>query len=166
MNIHNFVKAHWVSAEAWPRVRARLEDLRLHTPRSVNPFSSWSAVPDNDGWALITEQDWVPWPNLAQIMAHTHALRRIQIAQKLLALTAQWRRAGFIHGDLSPNNILVVHPEGDSPRLVAVDWVLDLQSREGTPRYVPEALAWQRKNHDHDEAAARIIASELGHRPF
>ena len=166
MKDHCFTKAHWIKARDWPHIHGRLEDVRMRPLPGVHPLRAWSAVPDGAGWALITEQDWLPWPSLSQVAAHAHPLRRIQLAQKLLALTEFWQTKGFIHGDLSPNNILVVSERSMAPRLIAVDWVLNLKSREGTPRYVPPSLAQRNKCMEHDVAAAQLIAQELGHRPF
>jgi hypothetical protein len=165
MSGHSYIKAYRIRRNAWRRVRARLERWRDSPPHAVNVITDWSAQRDGRDWAVVTEQPWQPWPNLGQALPHLHCLEKRLIADQLLAMVGRWREEGFVHGDLSPQNLLLLREGGHSPRILAVDWVMDLESREGTPRYVPEHLAWLLKTHEHDRAAARLIAAELGHRP-
>jgi hypothetical protein len=143
-------------------VQQRLEDLRLQPPPQVQVIEQWTAVADGEGFALITEQRRLPLPSLASMACELSEGRRLRLVDELRALAGLWRSRGFIHGDISPSNLLIT---GDD-RIVAVDWVLDLRSREGTPRYVPASLAHKMKDFAHDEAAVLQIATALCRRPF
>jgi hypothetical protein len=73
---------------------------------------------------------------------------------RLLEPLAVWRAKGFVHGDLSPANILV-EPGG---ALWFVDWLVDLDSFAGTPRYsAPPVYRFGRHDFETDAFAAREI---------
>ena len=67
-----------------------------------------------------------------------------------------WKREGFIHGDLSLRNMLVNFDRGPV-RLWFIDWITDLNSFEGTPRYASSEVYRGRRSHDSDRYAIEQI---------
>ncbi|MBI3543872.1 MAG: hypothetical protein HY075_11420 [Deltaproteobacteria bacterium] len=73
-------------------------------------------------WRLIAARELAPAPALALAGELERALRR-------------WRVEGFVHGDLSPRNILVARERPELAVPWFIDWTVDLSSFAGTPRF-------------------------------
>jgi predicted unusual protein kinase regulating ubiquinone biosynthesis (AarF/ABC1/UbiB family) len=70
-----------------------------------------------------------------------------------------WSICGFIHGDLSPANILY-HPQTPQ-KLYFIDWLLDLRKPAGTPRYCEPRLLFCKNNAEKDQYAMAKIIKEI-----
>ncbi|MBI2604853.1 MAG: phosphotransferase [Deltaproteobacteria bacterium] len=142
-----FKRVH-VSRESLGRVLLRLERIRTYPPARIARLHSYRWLGD--------------FIELRMEEIHGHTLREFTRANAIAALRGQigetlskWLAQGFIHGDLSPTNILVAAEM--KPEVRFVDWVSDLESFEGTPRYAsPETFAG-RRSHDSDVYAASKI---------
>lgn len=75
----------------------------------------------------------------------------------LVKAVQEWRSQGFVHGDLSPRNILI---DFNHRALFFVDWVLDLESFEATPQYAAKEVYQKRRTWFSDYYAAAIICRE------
>ncbi|MGE4234046.1 MAG: RIO1 family regulatory kinase/ATPase [Bacteriovoracia bacterium] len=79
------------------------------------------------------------------------------MAEEILEITRQWRIQNFVHGDLSLRNLIYWKDQ-----LWAIDWVLDLDRRQGTPLFWNGILP---KTHSTDDFSAKQIASILRSNP-
>lgn len=75
-------------------------------------------VPDGEPLFLV-------WPGLS-------LAQRREVEETAWTAVSSWEHCGFVHGDISTRNILVCVA---GLRVWFIDWVLDLESREGTPRF-------------------------------
>lgn len=81
------------------------------------------------------------------------------IAIKIKESLFCWSKLGFIHGDLSPRNILI----NTKPflQIYFIDWVLDLQSFIATPYYSNQEVYKGKRSLSSDQYAARKIVEWL-----
>jgi serine/threonine protein kinase len=56
------------------------------------------------------------------------------IAKVLIKTLSAWRNIDFVHGDLSPRNILVLKNQS-LLKIAVIDWLIDLKNFSGTPKY-------------------------------
>ncbi len=148
-----------VSYESLERALLRLERVRADPPTRIARLHSYRRLGD--------------FIELRMEEIHGHTLCEFSSTNAIATLRGQideilsiWRLHGFIHGDLSPTNILVTvsseHTRPEMrleirPEVWFVDWVADFKSFEGTPRYAsPETFAG-RRSHDSDAYAVLKI---------
>lgn len=72
-----------------------------------------------------------------------------------------WNRNGFVHGDLSPRNILLDTRTGMG--VWCIDWIVDLQSYECTPRYASLEVLKGLRSTQSDRHAFDTILKSWGH---
>lgn len=117
------------------RVLNRVFSIRLSPPDGVAPIRS-HRLRENCVVLSISE---------VTLLKPTQTdLERFTSASKRLLQT--WRKNGFVHGDLSPNNL-----GWDGKTIFAFDWLADLNSRAGTPAYSHPKVA--RGIHDFESDA-------------
>lgn len=84
------------------------------------------------------------------------------LCSELQKQTLIWQKQGFVHGDLSPRNVLVATPRSSKiPRLWFVDWVLDLKSYEATPAYASRDVYQRNRSWRSDEYALDRMIRQL-----
>lgn len=137
------------------RVSRRLERIRADPPAHVARLYSYR----HRGEAVELRMEEIHGQTLHEF-AHTNAITMLR--SQFDRTLSKWRTQGFIHGDLSPANILVAASSGITRREAGseawfIDWVADLEGFEGTPRYAsPETFAG-RRSHDSDAHAVTEI---------
>lgn len=148
---NNLVKWRRLTPNSIPRIAQRLSEIRDHGPVNVPRLISYGF--SGDLARLETER--VPGTPLK-----TSRIAQDQLLQVLAALSSQvelWRRDGFVHGDLSPRNILVDASSG-RPQLWFIDWIVDLEGFEATPLYASPEVMNGRRSHDSDCYAIERIS--------
>jgi serine/threonine protein kinase len=80
-----------------------------------------------------------------------------KVQAELLSALQDWRRKNFVHGDLSPRNILV-----DANGMPwCTDWLLELRSYEGTPKYASDEVFSGNHSFSSDHFALHRIFAEF-----
>lgn len=74
-------------------------------------------------------------------------------------ILAQWKKEGFVHGDLSPSNLIY-----DGKELWCIDWLVDLDTYRGTPRYASHEVFRGKHTHTSDEYAFCKMVGEFSKR--
>jgi Ser/Thr protein kinase RdoA (MazF antagonist) len=152
------VKWRHVPFAAQARVSARLAALRANPPAGVPPLHSYGWLAQGGaGSRLRLSLGLVSGVPLAVCLPALGASTRLEVSEALRALLESWRKVGFVHGDLSPRNILV---DVRRAEVWCIDWILDLKGFEATPRYAAPAVFQGRRSHDTDRfALAEILKS-------
>ena len=123
----------------------RLFELKLSAPARIPPLVSYGFT---SGLVRI-EHRRVQGRPLLSVSRLLSPEARLRLGRELRATIADWRSNGFVHGDLTPRNILVeTGPEG--PRAWFVDWILDLSSFEGTPQFAASEVWEGRRSAESD----------------
>lgn len=84
---------------------------------------------------------------------------RKRVATRINALAdylIQWKKLGFVHGDLSPRNIVI-----GKQSLWCVDWLVDINSFAGTPAFASPKILKTGHTHETDLYAFRQILSTI-----
>lgn len=140
-----------------PNVTRRLKAMRGTLIPGIAPLEDF-------GWAgetlrLVIHE--IPRANvLDQVWDTLSAGARSELIHKLAIYVESWARFGFIHGDLSPNNILIESHIWNKTLsgIWFTDWILDLNSFEGTPLFsAPEAYFGVRTPSSDRHSLNRII---------
>jgi tRNA A-37 threonylcarbamoyl transferase component Bud32 len=99
----------------------------------------------------------VPGIPLARALPELSRGSRARLGRALIETASQWHRLGFVHGDLSPRNILVTRPASSSCSWF-IDWVVDPTTFEATPAFsAPGLLGDQRSCASDSYAIKRIL---------
>lgn len=139
----------------------RLRSIRLQPPLNVPALISYAFVERGAGRAVLRlEFERVsgrPLQSSAEF-SRTHPLRT-QLLAAVNKSVENWKQIGFVHGDLSPRNILLdLHPQtGRLNRVWFIDWIVDLKGFEATPRYAAPEVFQGRRSVLTDQYAIDII---------
>lgn len=71
---------------------------------------------------------------------------------------ARWQIESFVHGDISPRNILVQIEDGRPIKLYFIDWIIDLDSKVGTPMYAAPEVYEGKHTPDSDRFAIEKVS--------
>lgn len=123
------IKCHSIPPERRGPVDLRLAGVRETRPAAVVVVDHWFWCDHRLYSVQRFEDRAVP---LAKLKRPERAL-----LVDLFDLQRQWATVGFVHGDLSPSNLLVT-PDGT---LLAVDWLPDLRCFSGTPAFASPLVA-------------------------
>lgn len=150
-----------LAAEAVPSASVRLKQLIDRPPSGVPRLLDFGWSGATPGKPLLRlETEWVPGASLFQVRNLLRSRDLRKIATQLRRQAAIWQAEGFVHGDLSPSNILVQRHNGENAVLRFVDWVVDLNGFEATPRYAaPEVFAGRRSFASDRYAIREILKS-------
>lgn len=150
------------SLNALNRAIPRLQRMGENPPRSVPRLISFGLLADNQSPIIRLVTPHVRGLNLFQIMNETCSNEKKQIARELRCLSKIWQSQNFVHGDLSPRNIIVELLQGKLIRIWCIGWVLDLKSFEATPYYSSKDVFYGNRSFLSDDfAIERIIKCHL-----
>lgn len=147
----------WVDIEgrSADRITRRLCHLAFHPPSGVPRIRSYGLGSDS---RLRIELERVPGRSLHSCLGQLSHQDRCELARRLSRQLAIWRGEGFVHGDLSLRNILIERqPHGPLKRVWFIDFIFDLESRQGTPQFASPDVAKGVHSHDSDRYSIEQI---------
>ena len=142
------VKWQHIQPNVEKRICQRLAQIMKVQPLGVPALLSfgWSST----NGLLRLEIERVPGIRLFDL----HFPIPLNIIQLLEGALVSWQSIGFIHGDLSPRNILV---DIDAKQVWFVDWVLDLSGFKGTPKYASKEVFLGKRSFESDQFALEHV---------
>ena len=142
------------------RISDRLDHIYKTTPHNVAKLNCFGLINDAANQCVKFRIEFLKlkMPNLASVCNLLSTSQRKRIKGSFYHSLKLWRKSGFIHGDLSPRNILI---DFTTEQVYFVDWILDLESFEATPQYASKEVYLKRRTWFSDHYSADIICSEL-----
>lgn len=151
------IKWKIVDREARTRVAERLKKISTSDIVCIPTLFSF-------GWTenrLRLETEFVPGTSLSLLSIKDEASFASKLAGPLFACLRQWQRSGFVHGDLSPSNIIVEMKKDKITQIHCIDWTLDLEGFEATPRYAAPEVYEGIRDCRTDEYAVQLILNSF-----
>jgi eukaryotic-like serine/threonine-protein kinase len=152
---------------------------KLHHPNIVSIFD---VIERDEPWLIL---EYVPSRSLAGILTERHALPPAEVAAigaQVAAALAAAHRAGVVHRDVTPGNVLIAHPSEDDPlgpvvklgdfgisRAISTPTLTATGVLIGTPAYfAPETARGEGTDSRTDvySLGATLYAATEGHPPF
>lgn len=157
-----YIKLQCIHASKLDHVKNRILDIfNSKIPNLQKPNRCLFKKYSNNLAIVKLEFKWLEYMNLTQLI-HFRLLKNNEYLKKTICEQIQnsiqtWKSDfNFIHGDISPNNILI-----HNNQIIFIDWLLNLHSYTGTPNYSSESVYKGIHNFDSDSYAAVKIISEL-----
>jgi hypothetical protein len=151
-----------IHPESMPRVSKRLYSIQKKPPSGVAPLLRFGFAGLTRSKVLLRmERQWVPGVPLAALASQINVLEYQALANTLMFHVIQWQSEGFVHGDLSPSNILVDRKPDQPPSISFIDWVVDLASYEATPKYAAPSVFDGNRDFESDLYSLDVILKFL-----
>lgn len=138
----NVVKYEIVPRKRWEVCQNRLRSVGelafFNLNSGILPFT-WGLLPAPSEHQIVIriQSPLVAGSTLREAANRLSTKDKSILQSNLLKLQMQYARIGFVHGDLSPSNLLIIDQQ---LTLCGIDWLLDLNSKTGTPRYSSPAI--------------------------
>ncbi|MEW6058034.1 MAG: hypothetical protein AB1540_15615 [Bdellovibrionota bacterium] len=151
---HELVTYRRFPQNALRRVSKRLERIKQRPPSHVPRLIEYGFV---DGRIRIA-QALVKGSPLSEVSQELAPQDWADLREMLFLQTPLWREEGFIHGDLSPSNILIDRDQSGAITVAYVDWTLDLEGFEATPLFAaPEVFRGKRSFESDRHSISEIL---------